>query len=153
MSETLQIVNAILGFLSASLVAILAFFTFRLNHKSNTTAAKVDNVVVAAERQGAQLTGVVEKVVKIEKQTDGLATMIGEAKLAQGLAQGGMQERNRADDKAEALADSKPLEGKVTAIIAEYKAGELKADVAELKVDLAANPKNTVDEIEKREGK
>lgn len=143
MSETLQIVTAILSFLGTSLVAVLAFLTFKLNLKHNATAHKVDTVVVATEKMG-------EKVVRIEKQTDGMATTLGAAMLAQGLAQGGMEERNRADDKATAKAESGPaVTESVKGIIAEYKAGELKDDVAELS-KTATETKKVVEGIDKK---
>lgn len=129
MSDAVQIATMFFAFLSATVTAVLAYQTLKLHKKQDATNVKVE---------------------KIEKQTDGMATTLGAAMLAQGLAQGGMEERNRADDKATAKAEAGPaVTESVKGIIAEYKAGELKDDVAELS-KTATETKKVVEGIDKK---
>lgn len=157
MNENLQIVGMILSFLTPPMGVLVFWLMLKIKQEQGETKKEIQTVAVDVKatkevvvKQGEDLKETSIVAAEAKKMADGLTTMVAAAKLNEGIKTGELKERDRAEAKAEA---NPPVAESVKDIINEYKAGELKLDVAGLIEDVAVNPKATVDEIKKREGK
>lgn len=141
MSENLQIVSMIIGFLTPPMGVLVIWMMMKIKQAQEENKKEIQTVAVdgkatkeAVVRQGELLVETTIVATEAKKQADGLTAMVAAAKLNEGISKGELKERDRAEAKAEAILIVEKTES-VTAI----------------RADLAEVPKKVVDEIDKRE--